>query len=282
MIVKNIFKMPKFITGIVLCVLPLLSKAQSEQVIVAEDSLKNMFQLLYQQKTDQAKKSVNRDILDYFSQVLSDRATMQYTFDSLNTIGKLTAPDGSFRIFTWNIPMEGFTHEYHGLIQRRQKKKKDCDVYLLSNGAPLGKQMLNSTLSVEQWPGALYYEIHRNKHGGDVFYTLLGFNFNDRYSDKKVIEALYFDKEGNPMFGKPVFVTEEGTRHRVLFEYSGDVVFNLRYNSRMKMIVFDHLAPIEPELAGHPRFYAPDFSYDGYRFSKGKWEYRAELDVRNE
>lgn len=240
-----------------------------------------MFQLLYQQKTDQARKSLNRDILDYFSDVLSEVESMKYDFDSLNTVGKLTAPDGSFRIFTWNIPMEGFTHEYHGFIQRKNKAKKDCDVFLLSSGTHLGKTMLNSTLPMEQWPGALYYEIHRNKNGGETFYTLLGYHFNDRFSDKKVIEALYFSKDGSPMFGMPVFKTEDGIHHRVLFEYSGEVVFNLRYNPGMKMIVFDHLSPIEPELAGHPRFYAPDFSYDGYRFRKGTWEYQADLDVRN-
>jgi hypothetical protein len=240
-----------------------------------------LFQNLYLQETDQAKKSLNRDILEYFSTVLENEESFKYRFDSLTMIGILTAPDESFRIFTWNIPMEGFTHEYHGLIQRPGGKNEDCKVYRLSNGIPLGENMNNNSYTHEQWPGALYYEIQRNRHAGEVFYTLLGFHFNDRFSDKKVIEAIYFSDEGEVIFGKPVFETGQGLQHRVIFEYSGETVLTLRYNHDMRMIVFDHLSPIEPELAGHPRFYAPDFSYDGYRFRRGFWEYQADLDVRN-
>jgi hypothetical protein len=41
------------------------------------------------------------------------------------------------------------------------------------------------------------------------------------------------------------------------------------------------LSPIEPELAGHLRFYAPDFSYDGYKWKNGMWIHRSDIDVRN-
>ena len=273
--------MSRFSVGIMFILLPVVLSGQSANVIATGDSLKSLFQKLYLQETDQAKKRVNRDILEYFSQVLSERESFYNPFDSLSMIGKLTAPDKSLRIFTWNIPMEGFTHEYHGLIQRPEKSKKKCKVYQLSNSIPLGNQILHSSYMHEQWPGALYYEIQSNKHGGEVFYTLLGFHFNDRFSDMKIIEIIYFTGEGEVMFGKPVFKTQDGLQHRVIFEYSGETVMTLRYKPDLRMIVFDHLSPIEPELAGHPRFYAPDFSYDGYRFRKGFWEYQPEIDVRN-
>ena len=255
--------------------------AESPKTTVAEDSLKQLFQKLYLQESDQEKISVNKDILEYFSQVLSDRESFQFTFESLDMIGKLIAPDRSFKIFTWNIPMEGFTNEYHGLIQRAGRKMEECQVFRLSNETRLDKGMLDNSYTHEQWPGALYYEVLRNKHGGNVFYTLLGFHFNDRFSDMKIIEILTFNKEGKPIFGKPVFNTPEGKLHHVLFEYSGEAVFSLHYNSKLKMIIFDHLSPIEPELAGHPRFYVPDLSYDGYKFHKGFWEFQEDLDVRN-
>ena len=277
--------MRKYITryrmGLMLILFPFLLSAQSKEPAASGDSLKTLFQKLYLLETDQAKKRLNRDILEYFSTVLENEESFQYPFESLNMIGILTAPDESFRIFTWNIPMEGFTHEYHGLLQRRGERNEECKVYRLSNSIPLGDNMINISYTHEQWPGALYYEIHRNRHAGEVFYTLLGFHFNDRFSDKKVIEAIYFSDEGEIIFGKPVFETGQGVQHRVLFEYSGETVLALRYNPDMRMIVFDHLSPIEPELAGHPRFYAPDFSYDGYRFRRGFWEYQADIDVRN-
>ena len=55
----------------------------------------------------------------------------------------------------------------------------------------------------------------------------------------------------------------------------------LKYDERFKMIVFDHLSPIRPELAGDYKFYGPDFSYDGYKFENGFWVYMPDLDVTN-
>ncbi len=115
-----------------------------------------------------------------------------------------------------------------------------------------------------------------------LLYTLIGYHFNDRFSDKKIIDVLYFDKNQDAVFGKPVFNTEKGVQHRVIFEYSGEVVMTVRYNPDLKMIVYDHLSPIEPELAGHPRFYAPDFSYDGYKWKSGMWIHQSDIDVRNQ
>jgi len=255
--------------------------AQGTQLEASRDSLSLLFEQLHLQDSDQAKKNMNRDIMDLFSRILAEGESFNLSFDTLRRIGNLTSPDKKFRIFTWNIPLSGVTHDYHGLLQYYDKKTRRCRVYELSDETNLEEENLHSEYSAEKWPGALYYEIHRNKHGGEVFYTILGFHYHDGFSDKKLIEAMYFDREGNIVFGKPVFRTENGLQHRVLFEYSGEVVFNLRYNPDMKMIIYDHLAPIEPELAGHPRFYAPDFSYDGFRFRNGTWVYQADLDVRN-
>lgn len=272
--------MSRFISALLLSV-NVFVVCQATDYEAVEDTLLNMFRDLYRQDQDEVKKSMNRDIIDYFSRILEEGASFDYAFDSLDMIGRLTAPDKSFRIITWNIPLEGFAHEYHGLIQLSERSSADCRVFRLNNGTPLRKQILKESFSHEEWPGALYYEVHRNKSAGTVFYTLMGFNFKDRFSDMKVLETLYFDESGEPVFGMPVFKNEEEVLNRVLFEYSGEVVFNLRFNPDMKMIIFDHLAPIEPELAGHPRFYAPDFSYDGFRFRRGHWVYQAELDVRN-
>ena len=94
-----------------LILFPFLLSAQSKDPAAPGDSLKNLFQKLYLQETDQAKKSLNRDILEYFSTVLENGESFKYPFDSLTTIGILTSPDKSFRIYTWNIPMEDFTQE---------------------------------------------------------------------------------------------------------------------------------------------------------------------------
>jgi hypothetical protein len=152
---------------------------------------------------------------------------------------------------------------------------------MLKDQAARLEDLVHKETGTDNWPGMLYYQVLRHKAGRSIIYTLIGYHFNDRYSDKKIIDALLFNDEHEPVFGAPVFQTEEEIQHRVIFEYSGEVVMAVRYNPDVKMIVYDHLAPIEPELIGHFRFYAPDFSYDGYRWKSGIWVHQSDIDVRN-
>ena len=56
---------------------------------------------------------------------------------------------------------------------------------------------------------------------------------------------------------------------------------SVKWNERMKMIVFDHLSPSQPSLAGNYEYYGPDFSYDGFRFEKDAWVLVEQIDMRN-
>ena len=247
-----------------------------------EDSLFLLFEQFQWKPDVEEKHELNACILDYMSSILANPESFEYRFDSLRKrSGILKSDDNRIRIFTWNIPLNAFEHEYHGIIQVYDKRRDTCLVHILTNRFGDIPDLLHAETGKDNWTGALYYDIIRTRNGRDILYTLCGFNFYQRYSDMKIIEVLHFDEEMNPHFGKPVFNTASGMQHRVVFEYSGDVAMNLRFNPDLNMIVYDHLAPIEPELQGHARFYAPDFSYDGYKFRKGIWEYQEDLDVRN-
>ena len=248
----------------------------------AEDSLFYLFEQFQRMRSIEEKQELNDSIIEYMRRNLLQPETFSYSFDSLRKrVGILKSDDDQFRIFTWNIPLSAFDHEYHGIIQVYNRRENTCQVHVLKNQIRNISDLLHTQTDEDNWPGALYYDIRLNKHGKDVMYTLIGFNFHNRFSDKKIIEVLHFDGDMNPLFGKPVFNTPSGIQYRVVFEYSGEVAMNLRFNPDLNMLVFDHLAPIEPELKGHLQFYAPDFSYDGYKFRKGIGEYRADLDVRN-
>lgn len=270
-----------FILIMLLPVVPVMPVwTQNSAPTAIEDSLFLLFEQFQMKADAEERQNLNADIINYMSRILTFPESLDYRFDSLRKrTGILDAPDGMFRIFTWNIPMDPFEHEIHGIIQ--VKGSDACRVHILKNHFDGISELLHSQTDKSNWPGALYYDILRNKQGKTIFYTLMGYNFHDRWSDKKIIEILHFDEELNPLFGKAVFNTPEGIQHRVVFEYSGEVAMNLRYNPDLKMIVYDHLSPIEPELKAHPRFYAPDFSYDGYKFRNGIWEHKSEVDVRN-
>ena len=258
-------------------------EARSGEMAVAEDSLHRAFESLYALGGDEERKAKSVEIARYFGEVLHDPGSYDYPFDSLTRIGKVFSPDRRLRAITWNVPLSDGTHAYYGFIQYlRRKWGKKMVLYPLEELSSYPEHTETAVFDTRHWPGALYYEIRVNKHAGKAYYTLFGFDFNDMYSNKKVLDAVTIDRDGSLRFGAPIFVTADGkVQTRVIFEYSANAVMTLRYDPSLKMIVFDHLSPIEAGLEGVYKFYGPDFSYDGFVFTDGKWHYRSDLDVRN-
>ena len=56
----------------------------------------------------------------------------------------------------------------------------------------------------------------------------------------------------------------------------------LNYESAENRIVFDHLAPPDPNLKGKFELYGPDFSYDGFKFLNGRWKFISDLELKND
>jgi hypothetical protein len=110
--------------------------------------------------------------------------------------------------------------------------------------------------------------------------VLLGWKGNTVKSNKKVIEVLSF-KNDRPVFGHTVFDGNGKTRKRVVFEYTRQASMLLNYDEDQHLIVFDHLSPPDKKLTGKYDFYGPDLSYDGYRFTNGRWRYVENLDMKN-
>jgi len=255
--------------------------ASFTKLVKTEIDLYNKFTALHKYADEAQKDMVNSNILEELESLLALPMSFNYPFDSLRWIGKIYSPDLKFRLITWNIPSADGTHTYYGFIQIPQKKGKPCLVIRLKDRSLEINTPETDILSAETWWGALYYEIIMNKYKGIRMYTLFGLDLNDRYSNKKVIDILTFNDDNVPVFGLPVLQMDGKTKNRVIFEFAEDVVMTIRYNGDSKMIVFDHLSPIEPALRNNPRFYAPDSSYDGFRFRKGIWEYVPDLDIRN-
>jgi hypothetical protein len=253
----------------------------SQELATAEDALHKKFTELYKSSDDVKKDEVNSMIMDEFEKILKNPMSFNYPFDSLRWTGRIYSPDQKLRLITWNIPALNSTHTYYGFIQYCQKKGKPCLVFRLHDRSQDITNPESAILSAEKWWGALYYEILMNRYKGSCVYTIFGLDMNDQYSNKKVIDMLVFENNQNPVFGRPAFRMDGKLKNRVIFEYAEDVVMTVRYNEKNKMIVFDHLSPIEPALKNNPRFYAPDSSYDGFRFRKGIWEYVPDIDVRN-
>lgn len=247
--------------------------------IVREKKINKYAQKIANTRFDEKlSDTLSKELLNYFVSVLEKQNSLDYPFDSLKGIGKVESKNKKLRIFTWNIIRNDGTYIYYGILQNYNKEKKQSQLFILSDASDNIKNPENASLSEKQWFGALYYQMVENKlPNRKVLYTLIGWDGNNLYTSKKVIESLYFTESGKPKFGKSVFQIGKKKQKRVIFEYSRMASMMIDYKENMKMIVFDHLSPSESKYEGNPAFYGPDYSFDGFEFKNEIWNYKSEV-----
>ena len=244
----------------------------------AEDSCVLYSKELKADLPDSEKLNTNNKLINLLKRQLINPESFAYPFDSLKTFGRLYAPDNSFRIFTWNVLLNNGTYKYFGLIQVPKAKSKK--LIELTDRSDEITNPENSVLSAGKWYGVLYYKILREKVDNRTYYTLFAVRYHNLVITKKMIDILFFDEFENPVFGAPIIQVGKKFKHRLLFEYSSMAVVNLRYDEKLKMVIFDHVAAAEPKYNGQFEYYGPDLTFDGLTFNKKVWVYTPNLDLR--
>ncbi len=260
-----------------------------------QSKLKPLVKALYASKTTADQNKYNQELLKAFEEAIELDPLFNYAFDSLQKdIGILISPDKKFRIVHWNIDRADGTFEYFGYIQSwyttvvksgafKKNRRESIQVFSLTDKSAEIKNPDNAITDNNKWYGALYSKIIIKKTKSKTYYTLLGWDGNDKFSQKKIIEVLTFDaNNGTPHFGADIFNYEKKYPKRIIFEYSATCSMSLRYSAKKDSIIFGHLAPISPQLAGQFQYYCCDMSYDGFGFKKGKWSYGADVKALNE
>jgi hypothetical protein len=230
-----------------------------------------------------ARTDAERDSLD-----LRIKAGLKRLFDTPDLftadlkdipLSRVDAPDGTFRLFTWNLPNAVGGHRYEGLLMVQLGKKRSLHE-LRDLTAELNAPEIPE-LGPERWYGALYYQVVPVKKGGKTYYTLLGWKGYSKVETRKVVEVLSF-KGGKPRFGAPLFGAGKLKKHRLVFGYSFQASMALRYEAAQERIVLDHLVPARADQEGQWAFYGPDMSYDAYVWDKGQWQYVRDIDARDD
>jgi hypothetical protein len=246
-----------------------------------EDSICALLKQIKNTDTDSGKLNINDKICSVFQNILFDPESFQFPFDSLQKFGKLQSPDNLFRIITWNTILSDGSNHYNGIVQVKQPKTRAIRLFVLTDRANEITNRENSVLSAGKWYGGIYYKILKNKVNQTTYYTLISLRYNNLFTTSKIIEIMYFDEFGNPVFGAPLFTDGKKTKLRIVFEYSANVAMKLNYDENRKMIVFDHLSPNDPRFVGQYDNYGPDFSYDGFEFKNNMWRLITDLDIKN-
>jgi len=255
--------------------------SQTNKLSGLETKISLMFDSLSSNDADREKIRISESIVTLFEEALQTEGSFVHSFDTLKHIGQLVSPDGKLKIYTWNIPYSNGTHEYFGFIHIYDKDNGYRKIYRLHDNSDSIAESEFVELTPQKWFGALYYEILVNKTKEKTFYTLLGFDFNDFFTSKKLIEVLSFKNDTVPVFGASIFNTGNPGIKRMVFEYSSRAVMNLKYDARHDMIILDHLSPSRPSYEGKYRFYGPDMSFDALKWNNGMWNLISDIDITN-
>ncbi|MCX6295725.1 MAG: hypothetical protein NTX97_06600 [Bacteroidetes bacterium] len=260
-----------------------------------QSKLKPLIKELYSPKVNSEEQNkLNKELLREFEDAINIPETFNYGFDSLKKdIGILISPDKTFRIIHWNIAKSDGTFEYYGFIQSkhieikkaglfRTSKTETMQLFPLIDRSSEIKNPENAITDNKKWFGALYSKIIVKETKSKTYYTLLGWDGNDKFSQKKIIEVLTFDANGTPRFGADIFNFDKKFPKRVIFEFSSTCNLSVRYSNKKDSIIFGHLAPTQPQFEGQFQYYCSDMSFDGFGFKKGKWNYGADVKAVND
>lgn len=249
---------------------------------IVQDSLKPLSKIILDiRKTEEERTASNTNFKNILKRCLEKEGAQNFNFDSVNSIARLEPKDKSFVILNWEMPHNDGTYTYYAFVLHKNNKTKSYQLTELVDASLSIKKPESAVLKASNWYGAHYYKIIQVKRKRITYYCLLGADWNDRLSKKKLMEVLSFEKDGSLKFGAPIINYNKITVSCLIFEYSSKVSMSLNYDEKRKRIIFDHLSPIEEGLKGQYQFYAPDLSYDALKFKKGKWQHIENIDARN-
>jgi hypothetical protein len=243
-----------------------------------QDTLKKLGNLVLKGANDSIKMANNTIFLDLWERALRKNGSFEFTFDSVITVARLKSPDGFMRIINWHISFEDGSFKYYGIVQTKYDFGTR-EYILVDLKDELSRSVDYKTLGYQKWYGAHYYQIIQPKNSVKE-YTLLGWDGGSPTVSRKIIEVLYFNQNGEPSFGKPIFKKGKKMQNRFIIQYNKMANVSLKFDKSSEIIFFDHLTPENQAVEGIYEFYIPDFTFDGFKFKKGNWEFIENLDLR--
>lgn len=251
-----------------------LTQSDRQSLQQQEDSMKQYALAIVRGRSAEERLEADSIFTRMFVRALKTTNSFFYPFDSLITISKLSPPDSTFRIFTWQLYVNDYTTRQHGAIQMHTPDGS-LKLFPLVDRTPLMQNPEDTISDNLNWVGAVYYNIIQTESFGKKYYTLLGFDENDLKSNRKIIEILTFE-DGMPIFGGGNFsFANSSTQNskdiaRYIMTYKKNAGPRLNYDPEMNMIIIEHLI----SETGEPEkkyTYVGDGDYEGLKWKDGKW-----------
>jgi hypothetical protein len=251
-----------------------LSSADRKQLVKKEDSLQVFADSMINAESPADRFRADSNFIRSLVRALRIRHSFSYPFDSLKTVSRLVSPDSVFRIFTWQMKKDEYVLLQKGAIQMKTPDGS-LKLFPLFDVSMFTGKPEDSVRSRNNWIGAIYYKMIMKEHKGRKYYTLLGFDNFSIGSNKKWMEILSFNANGEPVFGGPFISFKEDSlkkpdQARFNIEYKKEAGTLFNYNPELDMIIFDHLIS-ETDQPEKKDTYIPDGDFEGFKWKDGKW-----------
>lgn len=281
--------------------------AQNRDVMSAyQRNMQPLVEKITSAPTDNERYNANELFVQMMDEALHVDESFEWDWDFGTAVSVLTSSDRQFRIITWPVVRDNGEYECFGFVQSYNGKSENYDIYILHDKSDEIISPNELVLDPDNWYGSVYQELVETKYDGKIYYTLLGWTGVNALVQRKVIEPILFrSNSSRPQFGQALFRREKNMR-RLVLEYSSNAMVNLRFDQqivrtyenkkvkkkgrtintqipkeeRMKMILFDEVAPMLPGMEGLPQYYAPTGTEMAYIFREGRWEMRENAQGR--
>jgi len=230
------------------------------------------------------------EFIKLLKDALKIEGSFQYKFDSIQYMSKAYSPDSLFRIFTFQLTLNNRTVRHYGCIQLNKKGSRIIPLIDHSDTFPLTPQ---ERITNKNWFGAVYYKIISKNIGKQKQYFVFGFDPNDVFSSKKMVEPIEIVGDSMAYFGKPIFektttkkdplsgevITKKEVLYRYIVEYSAQANISLNYDESKGFITHDHVTSKNAKLADLSFTKIPDGSYEGLKWEKDKWIWQSYIQI---
>lgn len=243
---------------------------------VMEDSLVVYGQDMFAKVSEPDRIDNNFSFVRLLVNTLKESHSFNYDFKKLDMISIVNSPDQSFRLFSWNIPLDDGSFLYYGSVQFKTEDGSLKLIPLLDQTFEI-EEADQTVLPSSKWYGAQYYEIIPLK---ERQYIVVGWKGHTPEYTQKVIDILSIDSNGDISFGDYVF-SDDPKMARKIFNYTRQASMYLRFHEDESTIFFDHIIPVAPEMQGEYKYYGPDLSYDAYQIKDSKLIFLQNVELLN-
>lgn len=253
-----------------------LSADDRANLAAAEADLLELSYTMHTDSNEEARFTACKSLIKELVNALKTPNSFNYDFAALKGVNVLSAPDSSFRFFTWELHVDRDNYQHYGAIQFNSGKLKLLP--LIDRGSKIRQNPETVITSNENWLGYVAYKLlPGGTFDGKKYYLLFGYDRYGIYRRQKILDVFYFDEQGVPSFGLPVFVTytPEGhlleDRTRLILQYSAEASVAMRFEDESQRIIYENLILAKgPNDEGPVNM--PDGSYHALELGKdGRW-----------